>query len=125
MSTNSYLHALVLIALTAGAARVSAQTIAHSFVPTSPAARAEALHNGGVALHANLTRAAEAARLHVESARMRQSDDPQAVNCLTLAAHLFSYSNRPMQARKTMEQAAERALAMGNVALAGRAYVEA
>jgi hypothetical protein len=47
------------------------------------------------------------------------------VQPLAWAAHLFGYAKRPLEARRTMEEAAERALAMGDVVRAAQAYVEA
>ena len=42
-----------------------------------------------------------------------------------MAGYLFNYAKRPLDARRTMEEAADRALAMGDVFRAARAYVEA
>ena len=76
-------------------------------------------------LHADPSRAGEAARLHRQSAGLRSANDPEAVESLAMAAHLFNYSGRPLAARNTMEEAADRALALGDVFRAARAYVEA
>jgi hypothetical protein len=126
MRIAPYLFATLLLgSATAAPTRAHAQTVAKPLVSPGANRRAFALHEEAVALHAEPPRAADAARLHVASARLRGANDPQAVNCLAQAAHLYSYSNRPMAARKTMEQAAERALVMGDVARAARAYTEA
>ena len=87
--------------------------------------RAAEIEQRAVELHSDVTRAAEAARLHHWSAELRAAADPNAVESLAMAAHLFGYAHRPKEARKTMEQAADRALAMGDVARAAHAYLEA
>ena len=101
------------------------QTATKSSEPNGRLGRAIELHERAVALHSQPARAAEAARLHRWSAQLRSSTDPEAVKSLAMAAHLFGYAKRPLDARRTMEEAAERALAMGDVARAAQAYVEA
>src|SRR5215813_5689267 len=87
--------------------------------------KAEQLQQQANLLHADPARASESARLHKQSAHLRSAGDPEAVESLALAAHLYSYAGRPQAARQTMEEAAERALSMGNVLRAARAYVDA
>jgi hypothetical protein len=94
-------------------------------VATSRIARAIELQEQAVALHPQPARATDAARLHKQSAYLRNRNDPEAVQSLAMAAHLFGYAKRPLEARRTMEEAAERALAMGDVVGAAHAYVEA
>lgn len=103
----------------------AAQISDKSSYPITSAARATALHEQAVALHAQPIRSADAARLHLQSAALRPTSDPQAVECLAMAAHLFNYAKRPLQARRTMESAAERALSTGDVKRAAQAYIEA
>ena len=87
--------------------------------------RALELHESAVALYAAPKRAAEAAGLHIEEAQHRASTDPEAVEALIMAGNLFNYAQRPVSARRTLEQAAERALAMGDVRTAAQAYLNA
>ena len=88
-------------------------------------ARAVELEKQAVELHAQPKRAYEAAQLHIQSASLRDLEDPQAVQSLAMAAHLLGYADRPLEARHTMEEAATRALAMGDVVRAAAAYTEA
>jgi hypothetical protein len=121
----------IIIAVSLGTAlslvpmRAESQTSVKSSQPIGRLARAVELQERAIALHAQPTRAAEAARLHKWSASLRDADDPEAVRSLAMAAHLFGYANRPFDARVTMEEAAERALAMGDVVKAAQSYVEA
>ena len=66
----------------------------------------------------------EAARLHLESAALRASDDPQAVASIRSAALHLAY-DRPTRSAELFAQAAERALAMGDVATAAESYIDA
>jgi hypothetical protein len=108
-------------------ARAESQTSAKSSQPepVSRIQRAIELEELAIALHGQPARAVEAARLHKQSASLRNANDPEAVQSLAMAAHLFGYGNRTLEARRTMEQAADRALAMGDVVHAAKAYVEA
>ncbi len=119
--------ALAITAASIAPKHADAQTRTKSSQPVtiSRIARAVELQEQAVALHAQPTRAAEAARLHKESASLRNAKDPEALQSLAMAAHLVGYAKRPIEARRTMEQAAERALAMGDVVGAAQAYVEA
>jgi hypothetical protein len=119
----------IIIAVGIAAATISTpsqgQVRAKSSEPVSRVARAIELQEQAVALHAQPARAVEAARLHKASAALRNANDPEAVQSLAMAAHLFGYAKRPIEARRTMEEAADRALAMGDVVRAAQAYVEA
>jgi hypothetical protein len=125
MRTHTIVSVISLagVLLLPGAA--TSQTAAKSSQPISRSARAIELQERAIALHEQPARAAEAARLHKLSASLRNANDPEAVQSLAMAAHLFGYAKRPLEARKTMEDAAERALAMGDVVRAAQAYVEA
>lgn len=103
-----------------------------SLAVTQTATRSEArivtadeLEQRAAALLDQPQRYSEAARLFKESAEMRAETDPRAVSALMKSAHLFHYANRLFDARKAMEQAAERALAGGDVVSASKARVEA
>lgn len=115
----------IAVSLSASGLQAQSRTSIKSSEPISRIARAIELQEQAVALHAQPARAVEAARLHKQSAYLRNRNDPEAVQSLAMAAHLFGYAKRPLEARKTMEEAAERALAMGDVVRAAQAYVEA
>jgi len=87
--------------------------------------RADSLHAAAVELHQYPDRLVEAARLHQQGAALRAPEDPRAVNCLALAGHLLYYAKRPGEARKVMEEAADRARNRGDVAVAAQIYVYA
>ena len=107
------------------AGRAEAQTSTKASVPVPASVRAAELHTRAVELHADPSRAFEAARLHIAAAQLRTPSDPEGVHDLALAAHMYSYAKRPLEAKRTMERAAERALAMGDVLRAAQAYVDA
>jgi hypothetical protein len=114
----------ILSALAAVPGQVQSQT-ATTQEQISRLAHALELEHRAKTLHEYPARAAEAARLHRQSAHLRSANDPEAVASLALAAYLFSYAKRPLEARKTMEEAGDRALAMGEIFRAARAYMEA
>ena len=114
----------IVSVLATGPALVKGQT-ATTAEQISRVAHALELEQRAKDLHADPARAGVAARLHRQSAHLRSANDPEAVESLAMAGYLFSYAKRPLDARKTMEEAAERALAMGDVFRAARAYVEA
>jgi ATP/maltotriose-dependent transcriptional regulator MalT len=116
--------------ITLGASFVtSAGAMAQSSASTSlalPTVRtADDLHAEAISLHGDLKRSVESAMLHVRSALERPTNDPQAIACLRLAANLFWGQNRPLDARWAMEQAAQRAVAAGNLFMAAQSYLDA
>ena len=127
MRTQRYLVATLTVtfALSAFPARALTQTAVKSALTVQPMTPAEELEQQAAVLHDEIARYAEAARLYREAASRRSSTDPRAVESLSTAAHLFHYANRLFDARKTMEQAAQRALARGDVIRASIAYLEA
>lgn len=104
---------------------IHAQTRVKSSADFTPLARAIVLHDSAVALYNQPTRSADAARLHLREAAFRDARDPEAVEALLMAANLFNYANQPISARKAVVQAAERALAIGDIATAAEAYTNA
>src|SRR5687767_7120164 len=94
-------------------------------VKTTTVSRADALLDSAAILHEHPVRYADAARFYRESAALRPWADAAAVEALAKAAHLYGYANRLTDARRTMEQAAQRALARGDVVRASIANVEA
>ena len=115
--------AIAGLALLAPPAR--AQSIVAPADPGDRMATAERLEQRAAELYAQPRRAEEAARLQQRSALLRDADDPRAIASLEMAARLLAYANRPTDARRIMEQAAERALAMGDVVRAADAYLDA
>lgn len=89
------------------------------------AQRADSLHGAAITMQAQDGRLAEAARLYKEEVKLRPRDDPGAVDALLLAANLLSADNRPLEARRTLEDAGDRALGAGDVERGARAFIEA
>jgi hypothetical protein len=67
----------------------------------------------------------KAAELREEAAKLRTVDDPKGTVSLYWAARDRYYSGNPKAARVLMEQAADRAIAIGDVLNAATAYTEA
>lgn len=89
------------------------------------ALRADSLHSEALRLQQEPGRALEAARLYKDEAKLRMRDDPSAVDNLLLASQLMYISNRPLEARRTLEEAGDRALGAGDVPRAALAFIEA
>ena len=117
--------ALLAVALITLPSRATAQTVNVKASGTAAATRAEQLNRQAVALYSVPARAGDAASLHVQEVSLRAPSDPEAITALVMAANLYSYSKQPMTARKTMERAAERALAIGDVVTAAQAFTNA
>jgi hypothetical protein len=118
----------VLMLTIAGMLGAVAPSFAQTSVKASSSsalAKAIATHDSAVSLYSQPTRARDAARLHMREVRYRDARDPEAVEALIMAANLLNYSNELWSARKTMEQAAERALNIGDVVTAAQAYTNA
>ncbi|NJD10837.1 MAG: hypothetical protein FIB01_10555 [Gemmatimonadetes bacterium] len=81
------------------------------------------VHAQALALQENQSMLVPAARLYLREAALRGDDDPQGVKCLTTAAHLFYYAGRRAEGRRVMEQAANAALAVGDINAAARTYL--
>jgi hypothetical protein len=114
---------LATIAIAASPAGTGGQNVKAS-APVSPTERASELHQKALDIYAT-NRAFDAAQLHLAAARLRAPNDAKGVDCLALAAHMFNYANRPLDAKRTMERAAERALAIGDVLRGAQALVDA
>ena len=118
--------AILLIAFSALPALAAAQTVQVKAAASEPAyARAAQLNKEAVSLYSDPGRASDAARLHLQEASSRSWSDPEAVHALIMAANLYNYADQPMTARKIMERAAERALAIGDVVTAAQAFTNA
>ena len=117
------------LALAVALSMLPNRAVTQTSIKTAPArisvTRADELEAQAAALHEQLNRYPEAARLYKEAASLRSATDPRAVESLALAAHLYHYANRLFDARRTMEQAANRALARGDVLRASQANLEA
>jgi hypothetical protein len=88
-------------------------------------AMATDLENKAKALYPAPKRYREAARLLVEAAALRDAGDPQRIDNLRQAGRLFHYAGVSERARSVMEQAADAALAAGDVKTAAAAYLDA
>jgi len=87
-------------------------------------AKADSLHQIAVGL-ANAGRFRDAARVYRRSAEFRAAEDPQGVRCLTDAAAVSYAAGDRSGARTDMADAAERALARGDLRSAALAYLDA
>ena len=125
MSRRSFTpRMIVLTALVAGPTALHAQSV-RSTRPDDAHAKALVLRTKAVALYDQPKRFSEAARLHVQEANYRTARDVEGVEALAMAARLFKYANRLFDARMAMEQAADRALTIGDVVRAAHAYLDA
>jgi hypothetical protein len=104
---------------------MAAPIVAQNGTETPREARANALQDSAAALHDQPIRYSDAARMYRESAALRSWTDARAVEALASAAHLYNYANRLSDARRMMEQAAQRALARGDVVRASQANLDA
>ena len=111
-------------ALLATLALPAAATAQYQLPTLTSSARADSLHEAAVRLAA-AHRWGDAARLHRESATLRDVDDPLGYRCLSEAAALTYASGDRTGARKTMAAAAGQALARGDLSTAAHAYVDA
>jgi hypothetical protein len=86
--------------------------------------RADSLHEAAAAL-VTAHRYRDAASLHRRSADLRAPDDPLGFRCLSEAAALAYAAKDRLSARKDMADAAEQALARGDLRTAALAYLDA
>ena len=86
--------------------------------------RADSLHEAATAM-VTTHRWRDAARLHRRSAELRAPDDPLAFRCLSEAAALAYHTSDRSAARADMAEAAEQALARGDLRSAALAYLDA
>src|SRR5690606_10379671 len=73
---------------------------------------------------ANAEARADAARLHLESARLRPESDLQGIASLWTAGLYYAYE-QPAEAARLIATAADRAHAMGDIVTAANAYLDA
>jgi hypothetical protein len=107
---------LLILAALLGPGSAAAQTAG----PTP-----DELHNAAQLLFTTPTRHAEAARLLCREADLRSSDDPDAVQAALLCGRLYYYGGELTRSRNALEDAARRALAIGDVIRAAHAFVDA
>lgn len=128
MSTHSR---RLLVTATAAIAVFTLPTVARAQVlapirVTDTRQRAEKLDAEALSYEQNdWSQLKKAARLRELAADLRTADDPEGTVSLYWAARDRYYSGDPKAARVLMEQAADRALAMGDVLNAVTAYTEA
>jgi len=111
----------VLLATLGLPAAVSAQYQLPTLISS---AKADSLHEAALALTAQ-HRYGDAARLHRESAELRDLDDPLGYRCLKDAAALVYATGDRSSARADMAAAASQALARGDLRAAADAYLDA
>lgn len=110
---------LILIFVTAGYSQQPSKEA------DAAAVRADVMHAKALELQVSPTTIVDAARMHAEEAALRQAYDVSAIDCLTLAGNLYYVAKRPLDARRTMEQAADRALSLGDIQRAAILYLNA
>jgi hypothetical protein len=115
MRSTSGFFGIGTVLLIVAAAPAAAQVAA---TPT-----ADELHAQALLLQEDQGKLVPAARLYQREAAVRGEADPRAVQCLTVAAHLLYYGDRPAEAGKVMEQAARLAMEQGDVVTAARTYL--
>lgn len=108
--------ALLLSALTAGEAW--GQSRQANAGPDALEARAQALLD-------DMDRWDDAADLYRQAAALREPGDPVAVSNLKSAARLEFYQGSEGQAQRDLEEAAQQALAIGDVVAAANAFADA
>lgn len=113
--------AIVLLAIVSLPAAASAQYRLPTMVST---VKADSLYDAAVQV-AQTGRWREAARLYRRSAGFRAVEDPVGFQCLTDAAAVAYAAGDRSAARNTMANAAERALARGDIKAAAMAYLDA
>jgi hypothetical protein len=89
------------------------------------AARAGELHTRALHTGSDLSKLGKAARLHEQSAGLREASDPQAFECLREAALLRYYDGDRRAAVGIMERAARLAVSRGDVINASRSFSDA
>ncbi|MBI4539078.1 MAG: hypothetical protein HY704_06160 [Gemmatimonadetes bacterium] len=107
---------------------VPAQGQSVAVTPSASAERedkAAKLEREGAKLQGKSHRWGYAASLYRRAAELRQPGDPQAVHDLADAARFYYYVRDLRNAIEAMEQAAERALADGDVVRAAHLFVDA
>ena len=85
----------------------------------------EVLHAAAELLFPTPNRHAEAAGLLCREASLRSGEDPKGVEALLLCGKIYYYSGELTQSRYALEDAARRALAIGDVVRAAHAFMDA
>ncbi|HYO47002.1 MAG TPA: hypothetical protein VEY33_09990 [Gemmatimonadota bacterium] len=85
----------------------------------------EELHAAAERLFPTPSRHAKAAGLLCREADLRSGDDPNGVQALLLCGKLYYYAGELAQSRYALEDAARRALAIGDVVRAAHAFMDA
>lgn len=107
---------------------VRADQVALGYTEAAPPAatiRAEALEREARALFTNPKQYGRAAQLLEEAAGAREMGDPERIRDLELASRLTFYRGNERKSQLLMTQAAEEALAMGDVVTAAHNYTDA
>lgn len=123
MSKRTAMFTMVLSALTLLAGPASPQPIVQD-TPVIDIERAVRLEREANDLLVNLRDLGGAARRLRKAASLRPASDPIALTDLSTSARVSYYRKDLSQARSTMREAAERALAMGDVMQAADFFVD-
>src|SRR5687768_3147962 len=101
MRMRTYFNSALVLIMTASVlpSQIGAQSTIKASAPTTRAALADELQDRAAALHDQPKRYSDAAWLYRESAALRPSTDPRAIEALATAAHLYHYANRLFDAR--------------------------
>jgi hypothetical protein len=113
-----------LLALVA-AAPVYSQSLGYTTERAAKRADPSALEAQARSLHDQPKQYRRAAELYLQASELRAPAEPQHVNDRKMAAQLFYYAGNVTRARGVMEQAAEGALAAGDVVHAAHLYLDA
>jgi dTDP-4-amino-4,6-dideoxygalactose transaminase len=116
----SRIRTLVIVAAVAAVAVPMGLQAQENNAPTASQLEARAQ-----ALYTSPDQYTVAAQLFKRAAGLRAPGDPQGVESLAMAARLLTYSKQYERARSTMEAAAERALADGDVVSAAHCFADA
>lgn len=87
--------------------------------------RAEELFDAANALYDKPGQWRRAAELHLEEVTYRNDEDPQAVVSLLLAGYILRHTGDRSRSIAVLEEAGRRAIAIGDVVSAARAYTDA
>jgi hypothetical protein len=106
-------------------APLSAQGLPGTHAPRYDIARADALRLEALALYGKPETWKRVASLHEQSARLRPPGDPYRVRDLLVAAAIIDRNGDCGKAGRLVAEAAEAALAVGNIAQAANLYITA
>ena len=117
--------ATALAIITAPSVAAAQQPLPLDPVRVTATSRAEQLEAEAAALPTMTKEFPKAAGLYEKAANARQADDAEKATNLRRAAYLRYYSGDTRAGGRLMERAAQHSAAMGDVAIAANAYIDA